>query len=225
MRIKLLFFIVSFSFIFLIFEKKEAKALFVANCWVKNAKGITCWLSDVVPKKALDSAMKKADRHCRNHKKISSVLYHKGNRVKFSCLTKEQYREKLATGVDPYSDEKNKAEKVDDFGKKLQPTFKTVIEVIVEEKKERERAKKIEELNKKTEQMRKDNEALGGATCVLSEDITPAGFCNYKCSDGTKHTRPADRSPVIIRTPDGRGMVKLECLRTIKLGPRMPKPR
>ena len=217
--------LIVFTATILIFEKKEAKALFVANCWEKDSKGITCWLSDFVPKKALDSAMKKADKHCRNHKKISSVLYHKGNRVKFSCLTKEQYREKLATGADPYVDEKNRSEKIDDFGKKLLPTFNTVIEVIVEEKKERERAKEIEELKKQTEQMEKDNETLRGAPCKLSQDITPAGFCIYKCSDGTKHTRPADRSPVIMRTPDGRGMVKLECRRTIKLGPRMPKPR
>lgn len=217
--------IVLFTVTLLIFEKKEAKALFVANCWYKNEKGITCWLSDFVPKKALDSAMKKADKHCRNHKKISSVLYHKGNRVKFSCLTKEQFREKLTTGIDPYVGEKNKGEKIDDFGKKLQPTFNTVIEVIAEEKKAKEEAKRIEDLKKQTEQMEKDNEAMRGATCKLSEDITPAGFCKYKCSDGTNVTRPARRGPIIQRYPDGRVLYELRCDKEIKLNPRMPKPR
>ena len=226
MRICFLFFtILLLTSCILIFEKKEAKALFTANCWTKNAKGITCWLSDLTPKKAMDSAMKKAGKHCRNHKKISSVLYHKGNRVKFSCLTKEQYREKLATGIDPYAGEKNKSEKVDDFGKK----YKKPMEQIIKSKKERDRAKKeakkIEELNKKTEEMNKDNETLRGATCKLSEDITPANFCIYKCSDGTKHTRPADRGPVIARYPNGIVIHEYECREKIKLRPRIPKPR
>lgn len=176
----------------LIFEKKEAKALFLANCWTKNAKGITCWLSDFTPKKALDSAMKKADKHCRNHKKISSVLYHKGNRVKFSCLTKEQYREKLATGIDPYAGEKNKSEKVDDFGKK----YKKPMEQIIKAKKDRDREKKrkeevaknkkkIEENEKKIEENKKSGQKYKIVECSLTGQTRGPQrgtlLCNYTC--------------------------------------------
>ena len=105
------------------------------------------------------------------------------------------------------------------------PTFNTVIEVIAEEKKAKEEAKRIEDLKKQNEQIEKDIETMRGATCKLSEDITPAGFCKYKCSDGTNVTRPASRGPIIQRYPDGRVLYELKCARKIKLPRRMPKPR
>ena len=114
----------------------------------------------------------------------------------------------------------------DSFVKVLK-TIQKPMEQIIKSKKERDRAKKeakkIEELNKKTEEMNKDNETLRGATCKLSEDITPARFCIYKCSNGETHEELATRSSVPVS--GGGHMVTYKCDRTIKLSRRIPKPR